>query len=187
MTQPTYTPYDGSARLFTIGLGQLDPERWLEPDDEIERYLAEKERVLAQHRNQVFVEEDGTREAQAEVLDLVADFVTRRHPQRYRRDGEAIVIENGAGGRKVRLEVAVRAAPWIDVAQIEVLVGAKGKRSAFALVPRSNKVERLRRSFELEVTPPTFVIVVAEGARGLPNASRDYTLPYAFTNPIWLE
>ncbi len=104
MTQPAYTPYDGSARLFTIGLGQLDPDRWLEPDDELERYLAEKERVLAQHRDQVFVEEDGTREAQAEVLDLVAGFVTRRHPQRYRRDGEAIVIENGAGGRKVRLD-----------------------------------------------------------------------------------
>lgn len=104
MTQPAYTPYDGSGRLFTIGLGQLDPDRWLEPDDELERYLAEKDRVLARHRDQVFVEEADTREAQAEVLALVADFVTERHPQRYRRAAGSIVIATGVGDRKVRLD-----------------------------------------------------------------------------------
>lgn len=104
MTLPAYTPYDGSARLFTIGLGQLDPDRWIEPDDDLERYLAEKERVLAQHRDQVFVEEDGTRDAQAEVLALVADFVTRHHPGRYRRDGEAIAVAHETATCRVRLD-----------------------------------------------------------------------------------
>lgn len=90
MTRPAYTPYDGSARLFTIGLGQLDPDRWIEPDDELDRYLAEKDRVLAAHRDHVFVEEKDTRAAQAEVLRLVCEFVTRRHPERYRRQGDAM-------------------------------------------------------------------------------------------------
>jgi len=106
---------------------------------------------------------------------------------------EASIAGRGPGetvrgaGTKARLDVVVRAAPWIDVTSLEVLVGPKARRAGFALVRRSNKVERLRRSFELEVEPPTFVIVVAEGARGLPNASRDHTLPFAFTNPIWVE
>lgn len=104
MTLPAYTPYDGSARLFTIGLGQLDPERWIEPDDDLERYLAEKERVLALHRDHVFVEEEDTRQTQAEVLALVSGFVTRRHPERYCREGETVAV----AGRRIRLDDPAR-------------------------------------------------------------------------------
>ncbi|WP_411033448.1 heme-dependent oxidative N-demethylase family protein [Shinella sp. BYT-45] len=100
MRQPVYTPYDGSARLFTIGLGQLDPARWIEPDDELERYLAEKDRLLAGCRDVVFVEEADTRAAQQEVLDLLAAHVTARHPSFYRRAGSTIV----AGRRTVDLD-----------------------------------------------------------------------------------
>jgi hypothetical protein len=90
MKQPTYTPYDGSARLFTIGLGALDPARWIEPDDEIERYLCEKDRLIAHHRDTVFVEENGTREGQREVLDLLAGHLVEHHPSRYSRTGRAV-------------------------------------------------------------------------------------------------
>lgn len=100
MNLPLYTPYDGSARLFTIGLGPLDPDRWIEPDDEIERYLAEKDRVLDQYRHHVFVEEIDTREAQAEVLALVSDFVLRRHPKLYQREGDTVSVS----GRRIRLD-----------------------------------------------------------------------------------
>ena len=90
MKQPVHTPYDGSARLFTIGLGPLDPARWIETDDEIERYLREKDRLIADHRDAVFVEEDGTRDAQREVLDLLAAHLVEQHPARYSRTGQAI-------------------------------------------------------------------------------------------------
>lgn len=100
MKQPAYTPYDGSARLFTIGLGPLDPSRWIEPDDQLERYLLEKDRLIANHRDVVFVEEPGTREAQQEVLDLLVEHVRQQHPSLYRREGSAIV----AGKRSVRLD-----------------------------------------------------------------------------------
>jgi len=105
---------------------------------------------------------------------------------------EASVSGRGPGesvrtGKLARLDVVIRAAPWIDVTSVEVLEGPRGARRYWAPVPRSKTSERLRRSFEIGVERPTFVIVVAEGSRGLPNASRDYTLPFAFTNPIWLE
>ena len=94
MKPPVHTPYDGSARLFTIGITPLDPARWMEPDDEIERYLAEKDRLIADHRAEVFVEETGTRVAQREVLDLLAAHLVAQHPDRYRRAGGTIAFAN---------------------------------------------------------------------------------------------
>ena len=90
-------------------------------------------------------------------------------------------------GKKAQLDVVVRAAPWIDVRSVEVIVGGRGKRQHYVQVPRRKKVVRLDRTFAIRVDGPTFAIVVARGERGLPNASRDYTVPFAFTNPIWLE
>lgn len=92
MTRPTHTPYDGSARLFTIGLGTLDPARWIEPDDNLERYLHEKDRVLSAFPDTVFVEEEGTHPAQEEVLAMLTDHLPAAHPGFYRRDGGAMVL-----------------------------------------------------------------------------------------------
>ena len=100
MKQPAYTPYDGSARLFTIGLGPLDPARWIEPDGDLERYLLEKDRLIADQRDVVFVEETGTRDAQREVLDLLAEHITARQPSVYRREGSTVV----AGARTIDLD-----------------------------------------------------------------------------------
>ncbi|RUX86360.1 heme-dependent oxidative N-demethylase subunit alpha family protein, partial [Mesorhizobium sp. M7D.F.Ca.US.004.01.2.1] len=68
---PTHTPYDGSSKLFSIGLKPLDPADWIEVDDHLLPYLAEKHRLYAEIPERVFVEEDGTRDAQQEVLDLL--------------------------------------------------------------------------------------------------------------------
>ena len=67
-----HTPYDGSAKPFTIGLQQLDLKDWIEADEHLPAYLDEKERLFAAYPNKVFVEESGTRHAQREVLDLLA-------------------------------------------------------------------------------------------------------------------
>ena len=94
MKLPVHTPYDGSARLFTIGLGPLDPARWIEPDDEIERYLREKDRLIANHRDAVFVEEEETRQAQREVLDLLSAHLVEYHANRYGRAGSVVTFGN---------------------------------------------------------------------------------------------
>jgi hypothetical protein len=80
MTFPVYTPYDGSAKPFTIGLMPLDPARWIEPDADWARYLDEKRRLIATHRNAVFVAEDGTEHAQQEALELLHAHLAERHP-----------------------------------------------------------------------------------------------------------
>lgn len=71
MTTPAHTPYDGSAKPFTIGLKPLDAAEWIEVDWNYGAYIAEKRRLYAEIPDLVFAEEPGTGEAQQEVLDLL--------------------------------------------------------------------------------------------------------------------
>ena len=73
---PTHTPYDGTSKPFTIGLKQLDPQDWIEVDETYPAQIAEKERLYASIPDRVFVEEEGTRAAQQEVLDLLRRHLT---------------------------------------------------------------------------------------------------------------
>jgi len=89
---PIHTPYDGSSKLFQIGLKQLDPANWIEIDDSFDFQLAEKRRIHAEHGAEVFVAEDGTEDAQAEVLALIRAHLPARFPERYQvEDGNLTV------------------------------------------------------------------------------------------------
>lgn len=84
MTQhPIHTPYDGSSKLFQIGLKQLDLGNWIEIDNSFDFQLAEKRRIHAEHAAEVFVAEGGTEDAQAEVLALLHAHLPARFPKRY--------------------------------------------------------------------------------------------------------
>ena len=85
-----HRPYDGSSKPFTIGLRPLDPARWIEPDDRLEADLAEKRALFANAYADVFAARADTGESQREIRDALATFLTRRHPDLYRRDGDAI-------------------------------------------------------------------------------------------------
>ncbi|EPE95391.1 heme-dependent oxidative N-demethylase family protein [Rhizobium grahamii] len=80
MTLPIYTPYDGSARPFTIGLMPLDLARWIEPDGDWGRYVGEKRRLLEAHRDEIFMAEGGTEGTQQETYDLLRAHLAERHP-----------------------------------------------------------------------------------------------------------
>lgn len=86
------TPYDGSSRLFQIGLKPLDPSEWIDPDHTLAAQLAEKRRVLAEFPAETFVAEAGTEAAQAELLALLAEHLPARFPDIYRRDGDWLAI-----------------------------------------------------------------------------------------------
>ena len=73
MTVSLHTPYDGSSKLFQIGVKPLPLADWIEVDDRLAADLAEKERVSAAHPDSVFVAEPGTEQAQAEVLALLVE------------------------------------------------------------------------------------------------------------------
>jgi dimethylamine monooxygenase subunit A len=94
MTDATlrYTPYDGSRQPFSIGLNPLDLADWFEPDDRLLDELTEKDRLFATRRDVVFRAEAETRDAQSEVLDLIADWLPARHPHLYRRDQADMVV-----------------------------------------------------------------------------------------------
>jgi len=95
-----HTPYDGSSKLFTIGLKPLDVNEWIDADERLGADLAEKERLAATHWDEVFAAESGTEAAQAEVLALLVEHLPRRYPELYRHDGEVMQV----AGRAVALD-----------------------------------------------------------------------------------
>ena len=75
MVAPTHTPYDGSAKPFSIGLAPLDPAKWIEIDGHYAAYLREKDRLIAERPGDVLAARPDTHDAQREVLDLVVDHL----------------------------------------------------------------------------------------------------------------
>ena len=108
--QPTHTPYDGSSKLFTIGLKPLEFDRWIEADEFLLPHLAEKQRLYAEIPEKVFVEEESTRDAQREVLDLLAAHLLARHPHTHRGAGSDVEVA-GLASATDRLPPALRNAP----------------------------------------------------------------------------
>lgn len=92
---PTHTPYDGSSKLFTIGLKPLNLDSWIEVDEYLLPYLAEKRRLYAEIPGKVFVEEQTTRDAQREVLDLLGAHLAANFPETHRRTDNAIEVIGG--------------------------------------------------------------------------------------------
>jgi hypothetical protein len=104
MSRRLPTPYDGSSKLFQIGLKPLDPAELIEVDERLPAYLDEKERLAAVHPEAVFLAEAGTEAAQAEVLRMLAAHLPARFPDVYRRTGD--VIEIVPAMRRVALDDA---------------------------------------------------------------------------------
>ncbi|MCB9992406.1 MAG: DUF3445 domain-containing protein [Hyphomicrobiaceae bacterium] len=94
--------FDGSQQLFRIGLSVLDPHDWIEIDDRLDLYLAEKRRLAAAHFDEICVAEPGSEAAQREALDLIAGHLTAHFPEIYARRGNGIVI--GRSGASVDLD-----------------------------------------------------------------------------------
>lgn len=92
MTRQLPTPYDGSSKLFQIGLKPLDPAEWIDVDERLEAQLAAKGAILAREPDAVFKAERGTESAQAELLALLLAHLPERFPGTYRRDGDSMLV-----------------------------------------------------------------------------------------------
>lgn len=97
-----HTPYDGTHKLFTIGVKPLDPADWIAVDDNLLAYLDEKDRLAERAPEAIFAMEPGTEDAQAEVLNLLADHLSERYPHIYQRLGPQIDIVPAF--RRVRMD-----------------------------------------------------------------------------------
>ncbi|WP_342361147.1 DUF3445 domain-containing protein [Terrarubrum flagellatum] len=89
-----YTPYDGSRRPFSIGLEPLDRTRWIEPDALLLDELAQKDQLIAEKRDVVFIERWDTRASQMEVRDALVEYLLAHHSGRFRREADVIVIDD---------------------------------------------------------------------------------------------
>jgi hypothetical protein len=106
---------------------------------------------------------------------------------------EASVAGKGPGetargvGPTAKLEVKVRVAPWISASKLEVYEGGNARLVKAVRLWPSAKPVRYDGTIDVPLSRPTFVVVVVKGDVPLPNVARESTLPFAFTNPIWLE
>lgn len=92
MNLPAHTPYDGSSKLFAIGLKPLDPAAWIEIDGAYDAQMREKRRLFATIPEDIFFEEPDTREAQGEVLKLLRRHIARAFPERFQETCKGIAI-----------------------------------------------------------------------------------------------
>ena len=99
MSVPRHTPFDGSSKLFQIGLKPLATADWIDIDDRLAAYLDQKDRLWRERPDEVFAAEAGTSDAQDELLGLLAEHLPARFPDVYRRDGDTMRV----AGRAVSL------------------------------------------------------------------------------------
>jgi hypothetical protein len=88
--------------------------------------------------------------------------------------------------RRLPVEVVVRAAPWVDVTRVVLIVSGRVTREE--AIPRSEAPERHRMRTELPVTEDTWLVAVVRGDNDmdavLPEAGAK---PMAFTNPVYVD
>jgi dimethylamine monooxygenase subunit A len=94
-----HTPYDGSAKPFTIGLQQLDLSTWIDVDRHLEAYLTEKHRLYAEEIANVLVAEEGTEDAQQEVRDLLVAHLLQHYPTIYEIKNDLLQLRHPGEGR----------------------------------------------------------------------------------------
>lgn len=90
-------------------------------------------------------------------------------------------------GKVAKLRVVVSAPSWVDTARVRVLEGPTGRVAYDRPIPPGPRTVRFDRTLSVPLTGPTFLVVTVTGERPLPNTFREDILPFAFTNPIWVE
>jgi hypothetical protein len=121
---PRHTPWDGSQPLFRIGLAPLDLGDWIQPDEKLAAYLAEKQRLLEQRRGDVFAAEADTLEAQLEVWRLLSAHLAQTHPDIWQLEGNA--MRNAPLGRSVALDTGAPLVSASRLVQEDLVLMRKG-------------------------------------------------------------
>jgi dimethylamine monooxygenase subunit A len=84
-----------------MGLKTLDPGAWIEIDERFLDQLAERRRLLAEHKEEVVAALPESHAGQQELLELLLEHLPERFPEHYRRqDG---LIENRITGERFAL------------------------------------------------------------------------------------
>ena len=79
----TYIPVKGQPFTVSMGLRTMDPDTWIEIDQHYETELAEKRRLLAHRKADVFAVLPEGLSGSQEVLDELVAYLPRRFPERF--------------------------------------------------------------------------------------------------------
>lgn len=105
--------------------------------------------------------------------------------------GDTLSAANG----EVGVSIEVRAAPWISVTEVRVIVNRETVR-VLAVESAPGSVRRLRRSIRLDGAEDAFIVVEVTGAASLypvvqvqskSGLRSDAVTPYALTNPVFVD
>lgn len=99
---PPYTPFDNGTYRMSMGLQALKPEDWIEIGPDHAEQLAERRRLFAENRDEVFAVLPEAEAACTELLARLAAFLPKRFPSLYSRDGNLLASQ--ATGERWRLE-----------------------------------------------------------------------------------
>ncbi|MEE9330535.1 MAG: DUF3445 domain-containing protein [Parvularculaceae bacterium] len=95
MSEFTYTPYDGSAQPFTMGLRPLDPAAWIEIDHHYTDHLIEKHRLYTDKQEAVFAALPASLPAQDECLRLLIAHLKSHFTDRFEISDTQIFTRDG--------------------------------------------------------------------------------------------
>jgi hypothetical protein len=103
---------------------------------------------------------------------------------RFTVDGQPLgALVKGARGKPVSARVVVEAPSWIDVTTVVVL----GNGKPLETVTPAGTVRRVDRTLRLTLAKDTWLAVIVRGARPDMTQQRAGVLPFALTNPIWVD
>ncbi|CAL5220722.1 g2779 [Coccomyxa viridis] len=90
-----YTPFSASnyqgRYKMTMGLEPMNPLDWIEIDDCYEEELALRKDLVKNNRSTVIHSLPGAEEANREMLELLADFLPKRFPDRFSMEGTVLI------------------------------------------------------------------------------------------------
>jgi hypothetical protein len=86
-----HTPFEPGSFRLRMGLSSLDLADWIEVDELMPVELAERRRLLADQREDVFAVVPSAEAGCKEVLELLIEHLPRVHPQVYRRVGDQLI------------------------------------------------------------------------------------------------
>jgi hypothetical protein len=95
----------------------------------------------------------------------------------------------GSVGKPVNIRVQLQSASWVDIAQVVVI--GNGEEIESRLVPETRMTDKGEFNFTLTPKVDTWYVVVVRGNRSLapvvPQLGDRDVLPFAFSNPIWVD
>jgi hypothetical protein len=107
-----YLPFEPGPYRMAMGLVAVPETSWFEIDARYREEIAERHRLLAEHRAEVFGSKPGSDPARAETLTMILEHLTRVHPDWFACEGTTIhnrlTGESWERGARDPLELAGR-------------------------------------------------------------------------------